>query len=81
MIIYTTDKIANYIKKTINYFFDFITTFGTLSLILVTMISPNLFTFILALILYVWGDKRGNSFITFLGVILLPITFLCYMHS
>lgn len=80
MIVRTTDKIGIIIKKAISYLFDFITIFGTLALIIFTMIVPNLFTLILSIILFIWGEQRGNA-TTILCRFLIIIMFLRYMYT
>lgn len=92
MIIAITDKIAALLKKaldkiylTVNNIFQstvfIITTIGTLLLMLYTIMQPNLFTLILSITLYIWGEKRENSIITILGAFLVPLLVICYLKS
>ena len=73
MIIAITDKIANYIKPIIiNTIINIIKLIAAL-LMIITMTKPNIITFLLSIILYVWLDKKGSIFISYVCMILVPI--------
>lgn len=73
MIIAITDKINNFVKPIIINIGINIIKLIALLLMIITMIQPNIITFLLSIILYVWLDKKGSIFISYLCMLSVPI--------
>lgn len=82
MMIALTDKIAYFVKsycnriliatkELISLIFDIITIFGSIILMLITIISPNLFTFILSIILFFLFFKRDSQTLLSMSLIIV----------
>lgn len=82
MIISITDKIANFVKYYCNkgiiilkeLIINIIKIIAVL-LMLFTMAEPNVITFLLSIILYVWLDQKGSIEISYICMILTPLMF------
>lgn len=80
MIITVTDKIANVVKPYYNkailiikeLIINIIKLVAVL-LMLFTMAEPNVITFILSIILYLWLDQKGSIHISYICMILTPL--------
>lgn len=80
MIITITDKIANFVKYYCNksiiilkeFIINIIKIIAVL-LMLFTMAEPNVITFVLSIILYVWLDQKGSITISYICMMLTPL--------